>query len=407
VNVLFVCHRFPYPPRRGGKIRPFHVIRHLSRHHQVTVAAPVRSIEEASEGRGLAAYCHRILTEPISPAAAILRMAARLPTARPSSPGYFWSPRLARRIHQALAREPYQFVIVHCAFAAPYVARVRDVPKLLDFGDMDSQKWLAYARFRRLPVSLGYAAEGWKLRRLEARLAARFDLATCTTRAELSTLESYGVPVRLGWFPNGVDAEYFAPGDTPYDPNAICFTGRMDYYPNQQAMIEFCRNILPRIRARRPGVTVRIVGAAPPLAIRRLGDLPGVTVTGTVPDVRPYVRTSAVSVAPLTIARGTQNKILEAMAMGVPVVASPAAAGGVDAVSGRHLLVAALPDEFAAAVLRVMESPEERRRLAEAGRARVMSHHNWSRAMSILDDLIEECRANFEARRTGALATPI
>ncbi len=398
MNVLFVCHRFPYPPRRGGKIRPFHVIRHLSRHHQVTVAAPVRSPDEAAEGQGLAAHCRRVLTEPISPPAALLRMAARLPTRWPSSPAYFWSPRLARRIREELAREAYHLVVVHCAFVAPYVAWIRDLPKLLDFGDMDSQKWLAYARFRRPPVSLAYALEGWKLRRLEARLAARFDLATCTTKAELATLESYRVPVRLGWFPNGVDADYFSPVDASYDPDAICFTGRMDYYPNQQAMIEFCRCILPRIRARRPRATLRIVGAAPSRAVRKLGELPGVTVTGTVPDVRPYVRTSAVSVAPLVIARGTQNKVLEAMAMGVPVVASPAAAEGVDAVPGRHLLVAATPDEFADAVLQLMESSEERRRLAEAGRARVLSHHDWERALRRLDDLVDECRSAFDKR---------
>jgi sugar transferase (PEP-CTERM/EpsH1 system associated) len=407
VNVLFVCHRFPYPPRRGGKIRPFHVIRHLSRHHQVTVAAPLRSSEEAFEGQGLVAHCRRVLAEPISPAAAVLRMGARLPTPRPSSAAYFWSPRLARRIREELAREPYHLIFVHCAFVAPYVAEVRNLPKLLDFGDMDSQKWLAYARFRRPPLSLGYALEGCKLRRLEAWLAARFDLATCTTKAEAATLESYGVPVRVGWFPNGVDADYFSPVATPYDPDAICFTGRMDYYPNQQAMMEFCRSVLPRIRARRPGASVRIVGAAPSRAIRRLGELPGVTVTGTVPDVRPYVRTSAVSVAPLAIARGTQNKVLEAMAMGVPVVASPAAAEGVDAIPGRHLLVAASPDDFAAAVVRVMDSPQERRRLAEAGRARVLSHHDWDRAMRLLDDLVDECRATFQARSAGAFSISI
>jgi sugar transferase (PEP-CTERM/EpsH1 system associated) len=210
-------------------------------------------------------------------------------------------------------------------------------------------------------------------------------------------LQSYGVGGRLGWFPNGVDADYFEPGNTSYRPDSICFVGRMDYYPNQECVLAFCRDVLPLVRARRPDATFSIVGAAPPRRIRDLGRLPGVTVTGSVGDVRPYCRTAAVSVAPLTIARGTQNKILEAMAMGLPTVVSVEAAKGVDAEPGRHLLTASTPGEYADAILRLLENPVERRRLSEAGRARVLSHHAWKRSMQMLDRLIEGCRES----RTG------
>src|SRR5262249_42294730 len=143
------------------------------------------------------------------------------------------------------------------------------------------------------------------------------------------------------------------------------------------------------ISARRPGVTLAIVGAEPPAKIRELGQLPGVTVTGSVPDVRPYALASAVSIAPLQIARGTQNKILESMAMGSPTVSRIAAAGGVDAEPGRHLLTAGSPREFADAVLYVLENPAERTRLSEAARARVLSHHSWDHSMAKLDRIIE------------------
>jgi sugar transferase (PEP-CTERM/EpsH1 system associated) len=254
---------------------------------------------------------------------------------------------------------------------------------------MDSQKWLAYAQTRAWPLALGYALESAKLRRLEARLAARFDLCTCTTRAELATLRSYDVPVATAWFPNGVDCEYFKPADDAYEPNSIVFVGRMDYFPNQQCMVEFCRTTLPLIRARRPGATLTIVGANPSRAIKALGSLPGVTVTGAVPDVRPYVLRSAVAVAPLRIARGTQNKILETMAMGVPTVASTAAAGGVDAEAGHDFVTATTPQEYAEATVHLLEDPGRRRKLAEAGRARMLSHHRWERSLDMLDHLID------------------
>jgi len=394
MRILFVCHRFPFPPQRGGKIRPFNIIRHLSQHHDVTVASPVRSAEELEAGAGLANHCARVITAKISAPAALARMVARLPTAAPSSMGYFYSPGLARRITAELARTRFDLIFVHCAFVAAYVSEVTSAKKVLDFGDMDSQKWLAYAHARAFPLSLGYHVDGTKLRRAEARLATKFDLCTCTTLGELEVLRSYNTGVPADWFPNGVDTEYFRPGDAPYDPNTVCFVGRMDYYPNQEGVIDFCRDVLPLIRARRPGVALRVVGAAPSARIRDLGQIPGVTVTGSVPDVRPYVQASAVSVAPLLIARGTQNKILEAMAMGVPTISSVAASKGVDAEPGRHLLTASSPREFAESVLCLLENPAERKRVAEAARARVLSHHNWQSSMARLDRLIDKhCRS--------------
>jgi sugar transferase (PEP-CTERM/EpsH1 system associated) len=389
VKILFLCHRFPYPPRRGGKIRPFNIIQHLSRRHEVTVASLARSREEVTAGEGLAQYCARYLVETISAPAAVAQMVGRLPTSVPSSMGYFRSGALAGRIRQEMKSTRYELIFVHCAFMAPYVADIANIPKVLDFGDMDSQKWLAYGRERVFPLSLGYYLDGLKLRRAERRLAARFDVSTCTTQAELATLESYRAAPRTGWFPNGVDTQYFRPTDASYEPDTITFVGRMDYYPNQECMLDFCRTAMPILRARRPRIKLLIVGAEPSRAIKALGALPGVTVTGSVPDVRPYLWASAVTVAPLRIARGTQNKILEAMAMGVPTVASVAAARGVDAEPEHHLLTAVTPEEYADAILRILGEPLERRRLSDAGRARVLSHHSWDRSMEMLDQILE------------------
>jgi sugar transferase (PEP-CTERM/EpsH1 system associated) len=368
------------------------MIRHLSASgHEVTVASIARSAQEAEEGRGLIEYCHRYEMARVHDSVQWARMLTRLPSASPSSMGYFYSADLRRRIRMLLEGERFDLIFVHCSSVAQYVAHVRGIPKILDFGDMDSQKWLEYARFKPFPLSMGYWLEGMKLQREEQRLAREFDLCTATTHAEWKTLENYRLGIATDWFPNGVDSDYFAPGDERYDRDLISFVGRMDYYPNQQCMHAFCANVFPLLRKRRPSTRLSIVGASPPTHIRKLGDIPGVTVTGSVPDVRPYVRRSAVMVAPLSIARGTQNKILEAMAMGVPVVTSPIAALGVDAKQGDHFLVAKDAEEQAAAILRIVGDSSERRRLSKAGRARVLSNHSWSRSMQRLDRIIERC----------------
>jgi sugar transferase (PEP-CTERM/EpsH1 system associated) len=389
VNILFICHRFPFPPKRGGKIRPFHMIKHLSARHRVTVASLARSDEEAREGEGIAPHCAAYEMAQVSNPVQVMRMIAHLPTMRPSSMGFFYSTSLQRRIKSLLQSQKFDLIFVHCSSVAQYVEDVYGIPKILDFGDMDSQKWLEYASHKSLPLSAGYRLEGVKMLRAETRLAGKFDLCTATTRAEWATLNSYGANVFGDWFPNGVDSGYFAPTDEAYDPDTICFLGRMDYYPNQQCMFDYCANVLPQIRARRPNVKLQIVGADPSPAVQRLGDLPGVSVTGRVPDVRPYLHRAALSVAPLSIARGTQNKILEAMAAGVPVVTSQAAAGGVDAEADKHFLVASTSLEHAEAALSILENPGERQRLALAGRERMLSHHNWESSMRRLDEIVE------------------
>lgn len=399
LNILYICHRFPFPPKRGGKIRPFNMIRHFSeRGHRVTVCSLARSDDEAREGAGIAPHCARFEMARVHTPQQVLRMIARLPTPVPSSMGFFYAPALKQTIDALLARERFDLIFVHCSSVAQYVAHVRNIPKILDFGDMDSQKWLEYAQYKPFPLALGYWLEGTKLERAEKRLAAQFDLCTVTTRAELETLERFGTAQGCDWFPNGVDAEYFQPDGTPYDQAVLSFIGRMDYYPNQECMLRFCAQTWPRLRAQLPKAKLLIVGAAPAPAIRQLGALPGVEVTGSVPDVRPYVLRSAAMIAPLSIARGTQNKILEAMAMGVPVITSRVAVKGVDAEPEKHLLVADSPEELTQASLRLMNDRAERGRLAEAGRARMLSHHNWSASLERLDSLVERCTPR---RKTG------
>jgi polysaccharide biosynthesis protein PslH len=390
MKILYVCHRVPFPPKRGGKIRPFNMIRHLHEQgHEITVASLARTEAERDEAAGLADHCHKMMVEVIADAQGWLQTVLRLPTLVPSSFGYFYSAKLSKRIRAELAAATYDLIFCHCSSVAPYVEDVVGPKKVLDYGDMDSHKWREYAGSKPFPISAGYWLEAVKLARRERLLSRQFDLCTCTTAAELASLRELGVSTPSDWFPNGVDSSFFAPDGAQYDADQVCFVGRMDYFPNQQAVQAFCRDTLPGLRARRPTVKFSIVGADPPEFIRDLAKLSGVTVTGSVPDVRPHVRSAALTVAPLQIARGTQNKILESMAMGVPVVCSPQASGGVDAVAGEHLEVASDADQWVAKVAALLDNKGRRQKFATAARARVVSNHSWNASMQKMTTLLE------------------
>ncbi len=390
MRVLFVCHRFPFPPKRGGKIRPFNIISHLTRSgHDVTVCSLARDDEEAVAGQGLKEHCHDYRISTTGKILPLLRMVIRLPTPVPASMGYFYTRELKKYIDELLENESFDLIFVHCSSVAQFVSHVTNVPKILDFGDMDSQKWQIYSSFKPFPLSLGYMYEGLRLEREEKRLAKRFELSTCTTKAELDTLDSYQAARRTGWFPNGVDASFFKPLEITPEKDAIGFVGRMDYYPNQLAMFDFCADVLPLLKEQKPNLKLYIIGAEPSAKVKALGDIDGVTVTGTVDDIRAYVQNCQLTVAPLEIARGTQNKILESMAQEVPVVCSAQAAGGVDAEPGEHLLVATTPAEYAQHVLKLLDEPDYRERMAKASRERVLSNHDWHQSMLRLDRLVE------------------
>lgn len=389
MKILFICHRFPFPPVRGGKIRPFNMIRWLSRNHEVTVASLARSPEEMESGKGISSYCHDYAGTVIPQWRAWLQALACVPSSKPSSLGYFFEAGLYRSVRDRLDKRHFDLIWVHCSSAAQYVLGHSGCRRIMDFGDMDSEKWYQYARKRSFPLSLIYRLEGFKLRRYEKRLAIAFNHCTVIAPREKETLESYQLRVPITVIPNGVDLDYFQNRETDYEPNSLVFLGRMDYFPNIDGVTHFCQEILPLIRRDLPEARFTIVGSNPVAQVKGLARIPGVSVTGSVPDVRPFVHRAAASVVPLRVASGIQNKVLESMAMRVPVVATSRAAQGVDAVPEEHLLVDDSPQGFAAKVLRVLKDPAERQRLADAGRRQVEAKHSWPACLRILEELLE------------------
>ncbi len=359
--------------------------------HKVTVASLARTSEEAEACHGIKDYCEDYILCEVRNPVQVIRMGLRLLSSEPSSMGFFYSAKLQKKVNQLLTTKNFDLIVVFSSTAAQYVSHVRNIPKLLDFCDMDSQKWLAYSNFKKWPISAGYTLEGMKLEKEEKKICREFDICTCATDFEVDTLKSYDTGVATGFFPNGVDFNFFTPTKKDYIRHSISFVGRMDYYPNEECVFSFCKNVFPQILNKYPNATFTIIGAAPSANIMALNEQKGVTVTGTVDDIRAYVRRSAVMVTPLEIARGTQNKILEGMAMGVPVVSSHTASRGIDAVVGEHILAASTPDEYITYISKIFDDEAERDRLSKTGRERVVTHHNWPRAMKLFNETIEQC----------------
>lgn len=390
MNILFLSHRVPYPPNEGGKIRAYHMLRHLSERHQVVIGSLAESEEEYRKGLELNSLCKELIVELVSPARRWAQALAALPTSIPSSLAYFWSSRLHERIRKAVQQWKFDAVVAHCAFVAPYVSP-GDAPfQVLDFVDMDSGKWAEYGLHRRFPLSLGYRLEAAKLRAYEGKATARFHHCLVTTAGELETYRELGSPVPCSILANGVDTRYFqqAPEARSSAGAVIAFLGRMDYYPNVDGVVHFAREVFPLVCRRMPHAEFRIIGMNPTAAVRELAETPGIVVTGRVPDVRPYLQDVAVTVAPLRIARGTQNKVLESIAMGIPVVATTRAARGVQAEAGKHLLVSDTPRGMADHIVQLVEDVDLRRSLAAAAHEQVQRAHNWAATCGQLEKML-------------------
>lgn len=406
MKVLVLSHRFPFPPDHGSRIRSYHLLRHLARRHEVSLVSLLHPGDDPRAVDGLGEFVRFVLTEPVTRFEGLLHALRNVLQARPASFGYFESHRLATRLANLLEQERFDLIFVLSSSMAPYVEQVA-LPKILDFCDMDSLKWRDFARHRSLPASYVFALEGRRLEREEARLARCFDVVSVATMAELESLRQICGTVESDWFANGVDHTHFSPAEAAPEPDSVCFLGRMDYFPNVEGICRFFEEAWPLVRQRRPGASLTIIGANPVRSVRRLDGCCGVRVTGTVADVRVHARRAAVSIAPLTLARGTQNKILESMAMGLPVVATSVAARGIDAVAGEHLLVADHPAPFADAIVGLLENESMRRRLARAGRERVRSHHDWATCLQRVDALLERCLLRPEGIGAGTSRQPL
>ena len=392
MNVLFLAHRVPYPPDKGDRIRSYHLLRHLARDHRLHLACLAWSREEAAAAERLRDLCESVEVIRRTDGRAKWHSLTGLITGRPLTVPYFSSPALRRTVRRRCRRDDIDLVVVFSSGMAQFADRLPEIPRIIDFADVDSDKWMQYARRTSFPRSLIYALEGRRLRRYEKEVAGRFDSCLVISQAEAALLRSFCPDCPLEVVPNGVDLEYFRPLKAIPDSRELVFVGMMDYHANVDGVIYFCREIFPLIRRRVPEATFTIVGGSPTPAVRRLARLEGVSVEGYVRDVRSYLGRAAVCVVPLRIARGVQNKILEAMACGRPVVTTGRALQGIQAQPGRDLVVADDAASFAESTAQLLADEALRTRLGRQARTLVEDRYRWERCLRSLDTVIETVR---------------
>lgn len=393
-NVLYLTHRLPYPPDKGDKITTFNFLRHLAAHHRVYLGAFVDSDADRAHYEALRSMCAQLKLVEISPRWRRLWSTHAVLNGQPLSQTYHRSASLQRWVDQVVAECDIKTALVYCSAMAPYLAAPRFAPlrRVTHYADVDSEKWKTYAAQHRGPMGWVYGREGRTLLQLERAMSRVYDITSFVSDADAQLYqqlapESAG---RVRVIPNGVDTEYFDPSrpfETPFSPGgrAIVFTGAMDYWPNVDAVTWFATEVLPEIRRHTPQAEFWIVGSNPARAVTDLGAMPGVKVTGRVPDVRPYLAHAAAVVAPLRVARGTQNKVLEAFAMARPVALSGAAANGLLAAPFISELVHDEPAGLAQVVGRLLARAPR----MEQARQYVLHHYSWSRTFALLDEALQ------------------
>ncbi len=391
-DLLLISHRIPYPPDKGEKIRGLHLLKHLAKSYRVHLGCLIDSPEDVAHIDTLREWCTDVAGFTMDKRRQKIAALARFRPGRPLMLDYYRQPDLQRWVDAKLAAQRFDVVYVFSVAMMPYVQTLRQPGMVLDAQDIDSEKWSTYAETAPFPMRLVWAREGRTLLAYERQSAMACDATLFVSPQETARFAHLAPETagRIHAVENGVDLERFSPShtfDTPFDTPGphLVFTGNMDYWPNADAVIWFTAEVLPGLRAARPGLRFHIVGANPGKDVTRLAG-PGVVVTGRVPDVRPYVAHADVCVAPLRIARGIQNKVLEAMAMARPVVASPQAFEGVRAVAGQDLLVADGVQPTIATILSVLEGAHPG--LAAAGRRAVEGGYAWSATLSRLDTIL-------------------
>ncbi|MEY4268899.1 MAG: hypothetical protein RLZZ58_115 [Pseudomonadota bacterium] len=400
-EILFLAHRAPWPPDRGDRIRSWQIFQALTKLGNVHVAALVDDDHDGDIAHAkMAPMAASIFLAPrrVSRPAAIIRALAK---GTPASVEMFRDAGLAHHVGGMIRHGPISHIVGFSSQMGQYIPPRSHFsgPIVMDFVDVDSAKFDAYAADGRAgPLRWVHGREGQMLAAYEAALARRVDASLFVSEAEAALFRSRS---GLGTdsvhaMGNGIDTEFFdphadfarlSPDSGGTGPLAV-FTGQMDYRPNVDAAAWFVRDVLPRWRAMTPHARFAIVGRAPTAEVTALAKVDGVIVTGAVPDVRPWLARADVIAAPLLLARGVQNKVLEALAMARPVVVSAAAAEGIDADDGVHLAVADGAAAMAAALTSICVDPARARAMGAAARARMISHYGWDARMAPLAGLL-------------------
>ena len=390
MRVLFLTHRLPYAPNRGDRIRAYYILKALRSHASASLVSLVHDDDEGARVGELKGLVDAVFVARVPGVRRYLAAGSTLPTSRPLTHALLASSGVRPAIAQALRAGKPDVVLAYCSGIARYALDppLGSLPLVVDMVDVDSRKWAALAERAAAPMSWVYRRETRTLSSFERRLTAHAAGTTVVTEREREALAAIAPGARIIVAPNGVNVADFAPVRPPAASTDVVFCGVMNYAPNVEGAVWLARDVWPLVRARVPSARLRLVGASPAPRVVALSGLPGVEVTGTVPDVRPYLWEASASAAPLHTARGIQNKVLEAIAAGLPVVVTPVVAEGLPGDVLQAYRVAADAQSFADRLIELLEqSPDARRAIAASANLAALG---WDRSLQPLIDLLVE-----------------
>lgn len=393
-ELLFLSHRIPYPPNKGDKIRSYHLLKHLSRQFRVHLGTFIDTDEDWQYMHSVQNLCDKTCFVKLDPKIARIQCLQGLFSNRPLTLPFYWNRQLSRWVDKVLQVRPIQKIVIYSAAMTQYVRHIHYAQRLIDFVDIDSDKWQQYAKKKKWPMSWIYQREARLLQAYERQIALEFDKATFVSKKESELFKQLLSSDfdKVDYFNNGVDVDYFSPlkaFDNPYSSSGkpvLVFTGAMDYWANVDAVVWFAQAVFPIVRSQIPDIQFCIVGSKPTEQVQILKKIPGITVTGSVDDIRPYLKYASVAVAPLRIARGIQNKVLEAMAMEKLVVVSPQALEGIQAIPEKEVFVANGEREFADQIIEVLAKYNKGTHQA-AARMRILNDYSWPVSLARIDQI--------------------
>jgi len=395
MRLLLLTPQLPYPPHQGTSLRNFNLIAQLAKRHQIcllTFLEPDQSLEQAGP---LQELCEWVDTVPVPRRSNALRLWQMLTTRRPDMAWRLWSPAFRHRLATRLAESPFDVVQIEAIELAPYLPTIEKTqPRPLIVYEDHNAEWVLQKRAcltdlrtpSRWPTAAYSFVQWMRLKRYEAEVCRRADHVVAMSPADREAIRAIAPTVKVTIVPNGVELDEYANYKGPIQPFDLVFTGKMDFRPNVDAMLWFVKEVLPLIQKERPQVRLAIVGQHPHPRLEPLRHRPGVTITGWVPDVRPYIAGATVYVAPLRVGGGTRLKLLQAMAMGAAVVSTSLGAEGFPVTHNHQLLLADTPQSFAQAVLALLDDPARRARLGTAAR-RFAQSYRWERLVPKLEAL--------------------
>ncbi len=392
MKILIIEEEFPYPLNSGKRLRTVNLTKALSKLDEVTYLA--YGVQESESFQGMKSIgVNPVAVPPIDRRQQGLRfywkLLANLLSPLPYIVTSHFSRAFQNAVHDQLNKTDFDVVIAEWTPYAIFIREVVSARKIIVAHNIEASIWRRYYENERNPFRRAYIAlQSSKVTHFERQAFTWVDGATAVSRAEADVIRGFNVPYDVAVIDNGVDLSYFRPGQAVPRPHSLVFTGAMDWRPNQDAVLYFVQRVLPLIRKQISDVTFVIVGRQPPERVRALAGARGVTVTGTVEDVRPYIDQAALYVVPLRIGGGSRLKILEAMAMQKPVISTSIGAEGLRVSDKENILLYEDAPTFAEGVIRLLQDEEEQRRLAAAGRALVEREYGWEQLGRRLHDYL-------------------